>query len=367
MKKVRLFSSIAAIGAVVAIAFGSSSVANAQVHVADSSADVTVTETVPGPTVYETVTAPTPTVYETQLLAPQTVTVTETATATVSPSAPTPVHLVAVGDIACGPGYQSVTPTTCQQAATEQLAASLNPKYVLAAGDLVYNSGTYTNFVKGYNPTWGLLKSITKPVPGNHEGGSGQAGYFQYFGAQATPLDPTCVSACMGSYSFNTGSWHIAAVNTASCGEDGSTCSVAAQTAWLKADLQANTFKCKLVFLHHPLWSNGVAATATLKPLYQIMQDNGVDLVIAGHQHSYERFAPQNVSDGKASPTGLTEIIAGTGGVNLQPVGSTPPANRVAAFSQFGVLDLVLSQGGWESSFHGIDKSVKDPATGSCN
>jgi len=278
----------------------------------------------------------------------------------------TSVQVVAAGDIACA-SDPTVTATTCQQQATADVITSLSPRYVLALGDLVYNSGTLANFQAGYDPSWGQFKSITKPVPGNHErGSSGLAGYYQYFGSRATPQEPTCRSNCKGYYSFSTGSWHVVALNTSSCSESAGTCGdFTAQIAWLRADLAAHPALCTLVIVHNPLWSYGSGATPLARPLYSALYEGGADLVLTGHAHRYERFAAQNMFN-QRSTQGLTEIVVGTGGVSQQPVGSSV-TNRLAAFSDFGVLNLSLRSGGWTSSFASTSGAVRDPSSGTCH
>lgn len=298
-------------------------------------------------------------------------TLTAQAAATLPPILPTaPVHIVAAGDIACGKAAPTVTSTTCQQKATGKLAASLNPKYVLPLGDLVYAAGSLANLMYGYDPAWGALKTISNPIPGSHEHGSaGLAGYYRYWGARATPQEPTCKANCKGYYSYNTGSWHILALNSSSClSETTGICGdFTAQVAWIKADLAAHPTKCTLAYIHNPLWSYGTSATAGVRPLFKALYAGGVDVVVAAHDHNYQRFAAQTIT-GRKDPSGLTEIIAGTGGVNQMPVGSaTPPKNRVAAFRDFGLLDLQLGQGKWTSSFHSISGAVRDPAVGVCH
>jgi 3',5'-cyclic AMP phosphodiesterase CpdA len=264
---------------------------------------------------------------------------------------PPPVHVVAAGDIACGP----VTATTCRQKATGELAASLNPKYVLALGDLAYPQSTLANLNAFYAPSWGAFKSITRPVPGNHE--TTNVGYFSYWGSRAAPPD--------GWYSFSTGSWHVVALNTGSCTDAGVCGGFTAQIAWLKADLAAHPNHCTLAILHSPRWSYGVGATPGAAALYAALVSGGVDLAVAAHAHRYERFSPQ-LANGTPSPNGLTEIVAGTGGASLAGVGASYP-NRVAAFADFGLLDLQLGQGKWTSSFHSISGAVRDPAAGVCH
>jgi Calcineurin-like phosphoesterase len=279
--------------------------------------------------------------------------------------AATPPVLVAAGDIACAPG-STITATTCNQTRTAALIATLQPRYVAALGDLVYPAGSSAGFTDSYGPSWGRFKSITKPVPGNHEYGSpGASGYYGYFGSRATPLQPTCARDCKGYYSYSTGSWHVVALNTR-CSESAGSCSdMTAQAAWLDADLSAHPNTCTLAYMHHPLFSGGFGATSGVKPLWNVLQKHGVDLVLAGHAHNYQRFVSQTPG-GTATARGITELIVGTGGVNLQTL--TTVTNQAAHINHlFGVVKLTLNPGGWASKFVATTGASLDPATGTCH
>jgi hypothetical protein len=282
-----------------------------------------------------------------------------------SAGAATSPILVAAGDIACAPGSPS-TATTCNQAQTAALIGNLGPKYVLPLGDLVYPAGTQPGFSKSYGPSWGQYKSITKPVPGNHDyGTAGASGYFGYFHARATPLEPTCTASCKGYYSFSTGSWHVVALNT-QCSESANSCaSMTAQAAWLDQDLTSHPTKCTLAYMHNPLFSGGYGATPEVKVLWTVLQKHGVDLVITGHAHNYQRFASQDPS-GTATAAGITEIIAGTGGHSLQTLTTT--TNQATHINHtFGVVQLTLGSAGWTSKFVSIANAVLDTASGTCH
>ncbi|MDT4976366.1 MAG: hypothetical protein QOG98_2124 [Pseudonocardiales bacterium] len=273
--------------------------------------------------------------------------------------------VVAAGDIACAPGSAS-SATACNQVQTAALIGKLNPKYVLPIGDLVYPAGSQPGFSNSYGPSWGKYKSITKPVPGNHDyGTAGASGYFRYFGSRATPLQPTCTSSCKGYYSYSTGSWHVVALN-ARCSESSNSCAdMTAQAAWLDQDLTAHPTKCTLAYMHFPLFSGGFGATAPVKVLWDVLQRHGADLMINGHAHNYQRFVSQSPS-GTATAAGITEIIAGTGGVSLQT--STTTTNQAARINHtFGVVQLTLNSGGWTSTFVSTAGATLDPASGKCH
>ena len=273
--------------------------------------------------------------------------------------------LVAAGDIACAPGVP-VTATTCNQRQTAALVARLNPAVVLPLGDLVYPSGATVGFAKSYAPSWGAFDSISEPVPGNHEYGTpGAAGYFGYFGARATPRQPTCTSNCSGYYSYSLGSWHVVALNSR-CTESTGVCTgLAAEATWLDHDLAAHPTVCTLAYMHNPLFSGGFGATAGVKSLWTVLQAHHADLVLAGHAHNYQRFLPQN-PNGTASASGITEIIAGTGGDSLQIL-PTAPHQAARINHAFGVLKLTLNSVGWTTSFISTTGQVHDTTSGRCH
>ena len=153
-----------------------------------------------------------------------------------------PVKIVAVGDIAC-PASEPTTSRNCREAQTARLTKRLAPKRVLALGDLQYSRGTATEFRNSYAKSWGSLKSITQPLPGNHEYESrGAAGYYSYFDQKAP-----------GYYAWNAGTWRIYNLNS-NC--DKINCE--AEETWLRKDLDNNPHKCTIVAMHHPRWSSGL-------------------------------------------------------------------------------------------------------------
>ena len=237
----------------------------------------------------------------------------------------------AAGDIACASA--TPTPSSCHQKATSDLLVGKGLSAVLAIGDEQYEHGELSNFNAYYDPTWGRVKSITHPVPGNHEyETSGASGYYTYFGSLAG-------DASKGYYSFNIGAWHIVALNSncsvVSC-STGST-----QEKWLKSDLATHTNKCTLAYFHHPRWSSGTPGTSVVGPFITDLYNAGADLVLAGHAHHYERFAPQNPSGQVDNTKGLGEIVVGTGGRSLSGFG-TPAPNSLKRSMTFGVIQLTL-------------------------
>jgi 3',5'-cyclic AMP phosphodiesterase CpdA len=258
--------------------------------------------------------------------------------------APPPVSgptLAAAGDIACPPGGQR-TSTQCRQADTAKVLASLNADVVAPLGDLQYDFGTLREWrTGGFAPTWGTFKSRMRPAVGNHEYGSGPpAGYMRFFGSRVGPPGKYW-------YSYELGSWHVVVLNSncsiVGCGAGG------AQDRWLRADLARHRTTCTLAYWHHPRFSSGLHGNdSSLAPLWRTLERAGADLVLSGHDHSYERFGPQT-STGRASGNGIVEFVVGTGGRNNYPIFGAKPNSRVRRSFVFGVLELTLGTGqyGW--------------------
>src|SRR4051794_14026541 len=172
--------------------------------------------------------------------------------------------IAAAGDIACGPAETGVFP--CQQVATSDLLAQIRPDAVLALGDNQYNSGSLADYTNFYNPSWGRLKAITRPVVGNHEYGSPSAtGYFDYYNGSGK-ANGAAGHRGDGWYSFDVGAWHLIALNSNCAQVDCSTGST--QEKWLKADLKAHPTACTLAFEHQPLWASPAFATPDVQPLF---------------------------------------------------------------------------------------------------
>jgi acid phosphatase type 7 len=251
------------------------------------------------------------------------------------------------GDIACPPGA-TVDVSHCDQVKTGSLLTAMRPAYVLPLGDTQYDSGTPAQYAGSYNTTgWGTEKAISRPAAGNHEYlTAGAAGYYGYFGANAG--DPH-----KGYYSWdvpipNGGSWHMIALNSecavlgggsisAGCGAGSS------QEMWLKSDLAAHPNLCTIAYWHRPRFSSSTStpSSTTYNAFWNDLYAAGAEIVLNGHAHDYERFAPQT-SAGVADPKGLTEFVVGTGGDGFQTMG-TPIANSVVRnAATFGVLKLTL-------------------------
>jgi len=271
-----------------------------------------------------------------------------------SPAAEQTAVLVGAGDIA-----------DCKDLSGAEATAKLLEKIpgaVMAVGDLAYPDGSKENF-QCYDKTWGRVKSRTRPSPGNHEFHSaGATPYFDYFGSAAG--DPK-----LGYYSYELGSWHIIVLNS-ECTDVGGCETGSPQEKWLRADLAAHPVACTLAYWHKPLFSSGNAHgnDLTVKPLWQALYDANADVIIGGHDHDYERFAPQN-PEGAADPKrGIREFVVGTGGKNHRPFGEVKANSEVRDFTAFGVLKLSLRPAGYDWEFiPEAGKGFTDSGSGSCH
>jgi hypothetical protein len=267
--------------------------------------------------------------------------------------------LVGAGDIA---GCKAIEGAQATAKLIEQI-----PGTVFAAGDLVYDHGTAAEFRDCYGPTWGRFKNRTRPTLGNHEYGVPNAApYFEYWGDQAGP-------AGKGYYSYDLGIWHIVALNT-NCAAPGlGGCGAGSpQEVWLRRDLSEHPNACIVAYGHHALFSSGVfsrhAIHPELKKLWQDLYAAHADLMLVGHEHSYERFAAQD-PDGRADAEhGIREIVVGTGGRSHDPLGFAMPNSEVRDTDTFGVLKVTLAPRSYTWEFIPEEgKTFRDSGAGICH
>ncbi|MET9399935.1 discoidin domain-containing protein [Kitasatospora sp. NPDC002965] len=254
--------------------------------------------------------------------------------------------VVAAGDIAA---QCTASDSGCAHPKTAALAQQINPKFYLTMGDNQYDDARLSDFRNYYDKTWGAFKAKTRPVPGNHEtydpAGS-LAGYKSYFGSIAYPQGKSW-------YSFDEGNWHFVAL-------DSNAFDQSAQIDWLKADLAANAKKCVAAYFHHPLYSSGGHGNDPVsRPVWKILYGARADLVLNGHDHHYERFAPQD-PDGKATADGIVEIVGGMGGAEPYPIEQVQPNSQKRISGDYGVLKLDFTDSGYGWSYVGTDGQVKD-------
>jgi hypothetical protein len=262
--------------------------------------------------------------------------------------------LVGAGDIA-----------DCKDLAGAEATAKLVeqiPGTVMVPGDLAYPDGSKENF-ECYNKTWGRVKSRTRPSPGNHEfHASGATPYFDYFGAAAG--DPKS-----GYYSYEVGSWHIIVLNS-ECQDVGGCHAGSPEEKWLRADLAAHPTPCTLAYWHKPLFSSGGAHgnDPEIRPLWQDLYEANADVVVNGHDHDYERFAPQTPDGTADSARGIREFVVGTGGKSHRPFGTIKPNSEVRDATAYGVLKLTLKPNGYDWQFiPEAEKTFTDSGSGTCH
>jgi len=255
--------------------------------------------------------------------------------------------IVAAGDI-CG------SATDCAPTAT--LIDQINPDRVLTLGDNAYEDGTLAQYNAYYAPNWGRFLDKTAPSPGNHEYHTANAqGYFSYFGAKAPgPY-----------YSYDVGSWHLISLTG-----DISVSAGSAQETWLKADLAAHPSQCTLAYWHEPRFSSGTThgSSSSFDQFWRDLYAAGADIILNGHEHNYERFAPQSPG-ATADPKGIREFVVGTGGVSHGYSFGTPIANsEVRNSTTWGVIKLTLHSGSYDWQFVPVAGGVfTDSGSGSCS
>jgi acid phosphatase type 7 len=310
-------------------------------------------------------------------IAPQTPTITRAPTQ--SPIGQT-ITTVAVGDIACGPDTAPGMP--CKEWYTSEVARTANPNAVLVLGDLQYDAGQLANFngtsafcqsnpPRCYNGTWGRLKSITYPAVGNHEYGTpGASGYFDYFNGAGNQTG-RAGDRSKGYYSYNLGSWHFVVLNS-NCTKIG--CGTgSAQETWLRQDLAQNTHLCTVAYLHHSKFSSGhdgnnTAITSTLLPLWQALYDHNADLILSGHSHSYERFAPMTPQGTVNNTRGIRSFVVGTGGRDFTGFWGNAPNSQSRNNNTFGVLKLTMRPSSYDWQFLPIQgQTFTDSGSANCH
>ncbi|MBM7112475.1 metallophosphoesterase family protein [Archangium primigenium] len=261
---------------------------------------------------------------------------------------PAPVVLAA-GDIG-----------NCSSDGDEATAALLDqqPGTVLVLGDSAYPTGSASALTNCYEPSWGRHKARTRPVPGNHEYlEPGAAPYYDYFGEAAGERGK-------GYYSFDLGTWHLVALNSELQGEASTE-----QQRWLREDLKANPTRCTLAYMHRPLFTSiAVRNNGFVRPLWEILAEAGAEVMVTGHDHFYERFAPQTPQGQTVSEEqGIRQFVVGTGGTFFYPLEPAPLSSRKRIGDKHGVLKLTLEEEGYTWEFLQTDGDVGDQGRGVCH
>jgi hypothetical protein len=273
-------------------------------------------------------------------------------------------RIVAAGDIACDANRRAIYGSgpegfQCGDVATATLITSLNPQAVLALGDLQYEGASLPDLQANYDLSWGLLRSITYPIRGNHEyQTAGANGYTQYFGAMSPSY-----------WTTDAGGWRIIAVDSWCQGQLFEGCSATSpQTLWLQSELlRARTDnRCAAVIMHHPVVSSGRFGTPSTQFLWQSSVAGGADLVLAAHDHIYERFAPLDAT-GAPADNGVPLFINGLGGATVHSIGEPVPGSQFRTNTNHGVLSLTLTPRTFEWGFiSALDSSVLDQGSAPC-
>jgi hypothetical protein len=232
---------------------------------------------------------------------------------------------------------------------------------IFTAGDNAYPSGRMEDYMACYNPAWGRHKGRTRPVPGNHEyetvSGSGGIGYFNYFGELAG-------TSGQGYYTYMVGPWKVIALNSEIGVSAGS-----AQGAFLRNELTTNSPQnCTVAIWHRPLYTSGPNQPQNdMRDFFRLMFDNKGEIVISGHDHLYERFAPQNADGQRNDASGVRQFVVGTGGVPLYVFGAPRPNSETRIDKAHGVLKLTLSTGRYQWEFIAVGGAIMDSGTGTCH
>jgi hypothetical protein len=268
-----------------------------------------------------------------------------------------PNVLFAVGDMAGPAGDNPGSAATA--ALVKSLLAAHPGSQLLILGDNAYNDGTRQEYANHYKPGWGdpAIRPVTFACPGNHDYHStGAAPYFAFFGAQAAG------AGTGGFYSFDRDGWHIVSLNT----EKGFRAR-SPQLQFLEADLEAHKTMPTIAFLHRPRFgSGGHGDSDNPEAFWDVLFAHHVEIVLCGHAHHYERFAPQD-PDQRPHPKGIRQFIVGTGGRGLvppKPPGRRNPHSETADGTTFGVLKLTLDAASYQWEFVPAVGSFADRSTG---
>ena len=276
--------------------------------------------------------------------------------------------IATAGDIACDPASSKFnggqgTSSACRELATSNLiAADASVGAVLPLGDNQYSCGGYQAYLKSYAPSWGRFLAMTHPVAGNHEyqtsGGtdcaSGAAGYFRYFGAAA--------GDSRGDYAWNLGTWHLIALN-GNCGKVGGCGSGSPQGNFLKQNLGSAT--CTLAYWHQPYYNGTSTPVSNYKYFWQTLYNAGADIVLAGHLHTYGRFAPQDAAGRVDSSRGIRQFIVGTGGEDLFSLNGSHNVEKTT--KTFGILKLTLHATSYDWRFVNASGGTVDSGSAPCH
>ena len=293
------------------------------------------------------------------------------------------VIVMAAGDVSCG---SESAAAQCAQTQTSDLILAQAPDAVLALGDTQYECGTAEDYAAYFDPSWGRFKDKIHPAIGNHEyhvgteadgdgatcvgAPTGAGGYFSYFGQAASPLEKGCTIKCRGYYSWDAGAWHMIVIND-QCSHIGGCDKGSPEEVWLQNDLATHKNMCTLAYYHEPRWSSGSHGSIPgSAAFWDDFYAAGVELVLNGHDHDYERFAPQDSAGVLDADRGMREFVVGTGGRNHTGLskGGRIANSEVFEAKTFGALKLTLRADGYDWQFMPPDgSSFQDSGSGRCH
>ena len=250
--------------------------------------------------------------------------------------------LLAVGDVA-----------SCDVETDESVAdlVARTPGTVALLGDLAYESGTAVEFARCFMPAWGRILPRIRAALGNHEYANGQS--------DASVARSIFGLSAGGWYSFDLGAWHVVVLNS-NCDEVGGCSEGSRQWRWLRRDLERHqAARCTLAFWHHPRFSSGLHGSDTkIAAFWSLLAAARADVVLSGHDHDYERFAPI---------AGIRSFVVGTGGRNLRGFGRVRAGSVVRQSKSFGVLRLALLPRGYTWRFlTAFGHPAADSGSGTC-
>jgi acid phosphatase type 7 len=246
--------------------------------------------------------------------------------------------------------------------ATAKLIDGL-PGTVFTAGDNAYDAGSADEFANCYAPTWGRFKDRTRPAAGNHDWATANAqGYRDYFGGAAVNADGDTW------YSYDVGTWHIVVLD-ANCAQVGGCGAGSKQAEWLAADLAAHPARCTMAIWHQPRFSSGDehGNDPSVDPFWRALYAAGADVVVNGHDHDYERFAPQDPDGREDRARGIREFVVGTGGAAIRGFDAPQPNSEFRMALGPGVIAFTLHDRSYEWAWTGTETQVTDSGSGPCH
>ena len=263
------------------------------------------------------------------------------------PAENAPVEIMGAGDIAGEPAAA---------AATARLIQEADPDAVFTTGDNAYPDGSPSDFAERYDPAWGSFKDRTHPVPGNHDHHTdGAAGYVDYFGIPKVSND---VDGGL-YYAWDAGNdWRVYAL-------DSEISTSGAQLAWLRDDVAGHPDRHYILVAHRPRYTSSErhGPSEVICPLWDALAATGrLEIVLAGHNHHYERFAPMDCA-GRTGADGARSFVVGSGGARLYDFDEPRPGSEFRNNNHFGVLRLELSQASYAWEFIASGLGQEDSAT----